>query len=142
MTVTMTRPAAGARGCARSDSLEFGASPGSVAVARLHARVVLGEWGLSELAADATQVVSELMTNAIEAHRREQLDAPVRLTLLAGPRAVLIVVRDAAAGRPEPGNPGDISEHGRGLLIVEALAARWDCKRCPDGGKAVRALVR
>lgn len=146
MTVTMTRrrpPGPQTSRRYRSDSLEFGACPGTVGMVRLHTRVVLTAWGMKELAEDATQIVSELAANAIEAHQRQHVDAPVRLTLLGGLRTVLIVVRDAAGGTPRHGEPGETSEHGRGLLIVDALAARWDCKTRPDGsGKTVRALLR
>jgi hypothetical protein len=43
--------------------------------------------------------------NAIEATRREHLDAPVRLTLLVGLDAVLIVVGDASSSPPVPAGP-------------------------------------
>ncbi|MCL2583267.1 MAG: ATP-binding protein [Streptosporangiales bacterium] len=144
MTITTDRrpPDPQTPGRYRSDSAEFGACPGAVALARLHTRVVLAAWDLEELAEAATQVVSELMTNAIEAHQRERLDAPVRLTLLAGLRTILIVVRDSAAGTPRPEDAGETGEHGRGLIIVDALAARWDCRVRPDGGKTIRALLR
>lgn len=146
MTATMTSlrrpPGPGSPGRYRSDSLEFGPCLGAVAMARLHTRIMLDAWGLGELEAEATQIVSELTANAIEAHRREHLEAPVRLTLLAGLRTVLIVVRDAAGGMPQRGTPDEASEHGRGLFLVDALAARWDCKLNLDGGKTVRVLLR
>lgn len=126
----------------RSDSLELGAYASAVPSARLHTRAVLAEWGLAELADDAETVVAELTANAIEAHQSSGIDAPVRLTLIAGPRTVLIVVRDASSGAPVAGCPGDWDEAGRGLILVEALSARWDWKPFPDGGKAVRALIR
>lgn len=146
MTATMTSqprpPGPGYPGRYRSDSLKFGPCLGAVAMARLHTRVMLGAWELGELEAEAIQIVSELTANAIEAHRREHLEAPVRLTLLAGLRTLLIVVRDAAGSMPQRGTPDETSEHGRGLLLVDTLAARWDCKINPDGGKTVRALLR
>lgn len=98
--------------------------------------------GLNELEADARQVVSEIVTNAIEAHRRERIEGPVRLTLLAGLRTVLIAVRDASVAQPVPACPGSDDESGRGLLIVDARAATWDTKVAPGGGKTVRVLLR
>ena len=45
-------------------SLELGALPGAAPSARLHARLVVQEWGLSALADNVELVVSELITNA------------------------------------------------------------------------------
>lgn len=126
----------------RSDSTEYAPHPGAVAAARLRTRLNLRGWGLKELADEAEQIVSELISNSIEAHQREQLDAPVRLTLLAGLRTALIVVRDASRDEPVRKDPGVDLESGRGLLIVDALADHWCWKPVPDGGKAVRVLLR
>lgn len=126
---------------ASSDSLVLGPFAGAVPSARLHTRAVLAEWGLDELAADAEIVVAELVANAVQAHQREGRDAPVRLTLLAGPRSVLIVVRDGSNDPPVPGTPDPEAERGRGLLLVEALTAAWTWKPAPTGGKVVRASV-
>lgn len=126
----------------QSDSLELGAYPGAVPSARLHARAVLEEWQLGDLAEDAGQIVSELIANAVEVHQREHLDAPVRLTLLAGSQDLLIVVCDASDVGAQLAHPSTEDESGRGLLIVDALADQWDTRSFPDGGKAVRALLR
>lgn len=125
-----------------SDSLEFGPYPEAVPAARMRTRAILAEWDLGELADDAAQVVSELMANAVETHQREHLDTPVRLTLLGGLRTVLIVVGDSSSRTPVPDNPDFDCESGRGLLIVGALAARWDIKPRAGGGKVVRAVLR
>lgn len=125
----------------QSDSLELGAYPGAVPSARLHARAILEEWQLSYLADDAGQIVSELVANAVEAHRRERLDAPIRLTLLAGLDAVLIVVCDASDLGVELARPNTQDESGRGLLIVNALTDWWGTQPFPGGGKTVRALL-
>ena len=42
----------------RQDVLEFGPMPGAVPCARLHARLVLAEWGLARLAEPAEIIVS------------------------------------------------------------------------------------
>jgi|SRR5580693_930411 anti-sigma regulatory factor (Ser/Thr protein kinase) len=128
----------------RSDSLELGAYPEAVALARTRTRALLTEWGLDELADDAAMVMSELVTNSVTATRAAGLDTPVRVTLLAGLRTLLIAVWDASPEAPVPADAGDDDEDGRGLLIVETLTARWDWKKVPGerGGKVVRALVR
>lgn len=125
-----------------SDSLEFGPLNDSVPTARLHVRAILAEWGYEELQDSVETVAAELLANAVEAHQRERLDAPVRLILLAALRTVLVVVRDASNAPPVPGTPGDFAERGRGLLMVEAFSSTWSWKFAPGGGKAVRALIR
>src|ERR1700751_6216404 len=50
-----------------STSLPLGALPGATPCARLHARAVLTEWGLADLAEAAELIVSELVTNAVRA---------------------------------------------------------------------------
>ena len=47
-----------------TSQLELGALPTAVPCARLHARQVILEWGLTGLAHTAELVVSELVTNA------------------------------------------------------------------------------
>jgi hypothetical protein len=122
----------------RSDSLELGPLPGAVPSARLHARAMLAEWGLAELADSAESVTAELVGNAVVARQREQRDAPVKLTLLAGLRTV----HDTSSAPPVLVTPGTEAEHGRGLILVEAFSASWGWKPVPGGGKVVRALVR
>lgn len=141
--VDLQRPEAGAAGVQDlSDSVRLAPHPGSVGVARLHVRRVLRSWGLDELGDDCEQVVSEVVTNAIQVHEREGTDAEVRVTLVAGLGKVLIVVRDfGGSGDVVPRRPGPDDEGGRGLFIVEALAEWWGVRLVPGGGKAVRVLL-
>ena len=60
-------PAHPAAGWVLRSELVFGALPGAVPCARLHARLVLFEWGQGGLADSVELVVSELMTNALRA---------------------------------------------------------------------------
>src|SRR5204863_9364394 len=48
-----------------STSLPLGALPGATPCARMHARAVLTEWGLDDLADAAELIVSELVANAV-----------------------------------------------------------------------------
>lgn len=163
MTATMATPVAHPRPPAPpprrgylSDALELDPCPSAVPPARRRARALLREWGLAELSAETETVVTELVQNAIQATGRAGLHAPVRLTLVAGLRTVLVAVRDAIPDPPVPRQPvadiddlapwsgddnTDPDQHGKGLIIVAALSARWDWKRTPDGGKVVRALL-
>ena len=71
--------------------LELGALPTAVPCARLHARHLLWEWGLSEAAADAELLVSELVTNAVKA-MADQQQAAIRLQLSSDNTCVRVEV--------------------------------------------------
>lgn len=137
-----TRPKAPPR--CRIDSLELGAYDGAVPSARLHARAVLSEWHLNPLLDEAESVVAEITANAVQATRDAGLDSGIRLTLTSDGEGVLIAVWDAVMLPPVPASPDAESEHGRGLVLVEALSDWFDCRRVPDahgGGKLVRAKI-
>src|SRR5262249_24745318 len=55
--------------------LELGALAGAVPSARLHARLVLQEWGIAALSDDTELLVSELVTNGVRASRATGRDA-------------------------------------------------------------------
>ena len=122
--------------------LELGALPGAVPCARLHARYVLGEWGLTAFSESTGLLVSELVTNAIQISRVAEQDAPVRLWLVSDRAQVVIFVWDASPLPPLPGDVGEDAESGRGLLIVQAVSARWGWDFPPGmGGKVVWAVA-
>jgi anti-sigma regulatory factor (Ser/Thr protein kinase) len=133
-------------------SLELGALPTAVPCARLHARQVLWEWHLDELSETAELIVSELVTNAVQASvgltgsRRSGRwvpgTPPVRLWLSSDKERVLIQVWDSSDRHPAPQQPGPDVESGRGLLLVESLSAEWGSYP-PErsSGKVVWALI-
>ncbi|MGI8445708.1 MAG: ATP-binding protein [Streptosporangiaceae bacterium] len=124
------------------DAIEFGPLPGAVPCARLHTRLLLAEWGLARLGEQAAElVVSELVTNAVAVSRQLPWISPVRLWLYADSTRVLIAVWDADPRLPVRAGTGELAESGRGLLLVESLAAQWDAYPTPGyGGKVVRAI--
>ena len=132
-------------------TLEFAALPSAVPCARLHARAILREWHLAEVADTIELVVSELVTNAVVAserasgqttyQRRAGLPAVVlRLSVQHG--RVLVEVWDVAPVAPTRRAAHSDDERGRGLLLVEALSTRWGWYE-PEGrsGKVVWAIV-
>ena len=132
--------------------LELGALPTAVPCARLHTKQVLWEWQLSALADAAALIVSELVTNALQASagltgsRRSGRwvpgAPPVRLWLFSDRHRVLIQVWDGNDKLPAPQHAEPDAESGRGLLLVESLSAEWG-SYTPDrsSGKIVWATV-
>ena len=125
-------------------SLELGALPTAVPCARLHARQMLWEWGLNGLAEAAELLVSELVTNAVQAAAGRDRLLPIRLHLSSDKERLLIEVWDAdprppvLAGLGEDGIPALGDEGGRGLFLVATLSQRWSWYASRKwGGKVV-----
>jgi len=124
------------------DFLELGALPGAVPCARLHARQVIWEWGLTALTDSVEILVSELVTNAVHATRSLEQVSPVRLWLMSDRARVLILVWDANPRPPVRLDTDNEAESGRGLLLVEAISDQWGSFATQEtGGKAVWAVV-
>jgi CheY-like chemotaxis protein len=106
----------------------------SVAEARRFVKQQFLVWGITGPLDDALLVVSELAANALtHAH------SSYRIRLSATPMALRIEVDDTGAGTPEPQPLTDTEEHGRGLHLVDALAASWGMESADTGGKRVWA---
>jgi anti-sigma regulatory factor (Ser/Thr protein kinase) len=114
--------------------------PESAGRARRSARTMLTDWRLTHLVEDVDLVVSELVTNALlHTGAGEGGEEKIRLELdLSGGRLTCRVV-DSSPLPPMPEEAADTAESGRGLVLVEALAAEWDWEDLPDG-KAVWAV--
>jgi anti-sigma regulatory factor (Ser/Thr protein kinase) len=120
--------------------LELGALAGAVPSARLHARLVLLEWGLAAISDDIELLVSELVTNGVRASRAMG-QAAVRVWLVSDLRQVVVFVWDASPLSPARADPGADAESGRGLLLIEALCDRWGHFGYDGGGKVVWAVA-
>jgi hypothetical protein len=109
---------------ARRFRFELAAHPGSPAQARRLTRARLTHWSVGEDTCDsAALVVSELVTNAIV----HTASSRVVCELHDGDDLVRIAVRDegCAPGEPHPSPQRPEEEHGRGLLLVDALCHSW-----------------
>jgi anti-sigma regulatory factor (Ser/Thr protein kinase) len=108
----------------------LGAFPAAVPCARLHVRQVLWEWALPVDVHAAELLVSELVSNSLQATGAVDEHQAVGLRLSAGNAVVLIEVWDGSTQPPVPaeledGCPPLDHEGGRGLFLVEMLSARW-----------------
>ena len=123
----------------RQSHLVLGALASAVPCARLHARLVLTEWDLAHLADDCELIVSEMITNAVDASIALPDRPPVALRLLADGTSLVIEVWDRSPLDVEPREVGADAECGRGLTVVAALSDHWGWERTGDGRKVVWA---
>ena len=124
-----------------TDRLEPGCLPSAVPCARLHTRAILAEWGLAHLNDTAELLVSELVTNALQATRAASLASPLTIYLHANDAWLRIGVWDALRQPPDQHPHGLTADHGRGLQIVAALSHDWGTYHPAHGGKIVYALI-
>ncbi|WP_329368706.1 ATP-binding protein [Streptomyces sp. NBC_01483] len=123
------------------------ATPRGARLARHLALNQLHAWGIPHGtdASDAVAlIVAELAANAVTHGRVPGRDFELRLSLVTG--SVRVEVTDTRGG-PRPPGPGvvppvrPLDEGGRGLVLVEAVADRWEVLDREPPGKTVRAEV-
>lgn len=107
--------------------------PSSVAMARAVVRDALADWDLEDgpdddLAATASLLVSELVTNAVR-HSRSDVEVQVR----RGDASVWIEVQDDDARPPRLRHAAPDDEGGRGLALVHDLASAWGSRTTATG---------
>jgi anti-sigma regulatory factor (Ser/Thr protein kinase) len=128
----------------RCTGLELGPMLDAVPCARGHARNVLREWAIRADAADAVElVVSELVTNAVQAAQRlsAPIPLPVWLRLTDQAACVLVEVADGGPGAPLVHQPESDGDSGRGLVLVAAVSAGWGYYASDGIWKVVWATV-
>lgn len=131
----------------RAFTQRLSATPRGARLARHLALTQLRAWGVpdgSRTSEAVAVIVAELAANAVTHGRVPGRDFELRLSLPTG--SIRIEVSDTRT-EPRPPNPGDVrpphplDEHGRGLVLVEALADRWEVLDREPPGKTVRAEV-
>ncbi|MFJ3507930.1 ATP-binding protein [Streptomyces luteogriseus] len=109
----------------------------------------LHSWGIpygSDVSCAAGAIVAELAANAVTHGRVPGRDFELRLAIVTG--SVRVEVTDTRSGPPYPPAPGAVrpprpfDEHGRGFVLVDALADRWEVIDREPPGKTVRAEIQ
>jgi anti-sigma regulatory factor (Ser/Thr protein kinase) len=101
--------------------------------ARAFVATAVKAWGLADLVERAELLTSEVVTNAIvHAHN------PVRLVVEVQSSSVVVEVQEATAQTQVVVEDEEVAEadHGRGMVLVDALSDRWGWWKA-DGGKVV-----
>ncbi|GAT67401.1 ATP-binding protein [Planomonospora sp. ID91781] len=108
------------------------AAPASVREARSLVRRELPGWGAEDLVDDCVLIVSELVTNAVR-----HGGAACALRLGGDGAHVYGELFDPGTGAPRMREADMEATGGRGLQIVDALAAEWGVSWPESGGKIV-----
>ncbi|MET9292372.1 ATP-binding protein [Streptomyces sp. NPDC003077] len=140
----MTPPRAQAAVTVRTFSQLFSATRRGARLARRLAACQLDEWGLpyGEEATEAVVlVVAELSANAVLHGRVPGRSFSLRLAYDAAEGFVRVEVADAHHAPPVKKAPADDADGGRGLVLVQAVAACWGVKERSGPGKVVWAEV-
>lgn len=107
--------------------------------ARRFVTATLASWALEQT--DVALLVSELATNAV-LHARSDFT----VTIHARGDRIRVEVGDRNARLPSPASVPAAAYSGRGLMIVQELAAAWGVESHADDGKTVwfevKAAVR
>ncbi|MFF0080900.1 ATP-binding protein [Streptomyces canus] len=127
----------------RRNSFRLPRYPASVGLARRRARDHLADWGHGPgdpALSDAVLLVSEPATNVVRHGPLLEREFEVAVTALAD-GSCLIEVSDEGRLEPRLRVVGAWEETGRGLQLVESLAAAWGVWSRGRHGKTVWALV-
>jgi anti-sigma regulatory factor (Ser/Thr protein kinase) len=118
--------------------VDLPASLDAPALARLHLRQFRPQLAPTVLD-DALILTSELVTNAV-LHGKPEISLSVRVEM---PNLIIAVSDDSSMMPPaKPELPLLAAPHGRGLAIVDSLAAEWGISRhIPGPGKVVWFLL-
>jgi anti-sigma regulatory factor (Ser/Thr protein kinase) len=131
----------------RSNCMPMAAFPHAVGQARAYVRWMLGSWRLHGMADTVELLVSELVTNAVNA--TGVTDEPVNQGRLGGKvnpiylclsvlaETLLIEVWDVSSTPPLRRAASEDDESGRGLVLVQTLSKEWGCEVLETGGKVV-----
>ncbi|MFK4144261.1 ATP-binding protein [Streptomyces sp. NPDC004065] len=117
----------------------FPAHPTSVRRARHAVAESLPDVLRPHLDDDLGLLTSELVTNAIRHGACREDEDLIELVLWPADGHYWLAVSDPGTGKPQVTRPHTDSESGRGLLLVDNLAAAWTVRPRPTHGTSVIA---
>ncbi|MGA4840697.1 ATP-binding protein [Streptomyces sp. G45] len=121
-------------GVGDSYRLTFTVGEHSVRPVRRILRMYLVGWGLDGLRDAAELALTELVTNVI----RHVPDRHCSVLIARREGGVRVEVTDGCPALPTPVRLRGLAEHGRGLLLVDAVTDRWDVTVLRDrAGKTI-----
>ncbi len=128
-----------------SRRVRLAALPSAVPWARRILRHMLREWQLEGMSDPVLLLVSELVTNAVQASvsqagRDEDSWPMIGLTLQLTDTVLQLEVWDTSSALPALQEADLTGERGRGLVLVDFLADSWG-HRTAGGGKVVWCTV-
>ena len=100
--------------------------------ARLFVAAAIHSWGLADLAERAGLLTSEIVT-----HTMVHTDCPVHLVVESHSSSVLVEIKTVASHvQVVEGEEVGEADHGRGMVLLDALSDRWGWWEA-DGGKVI-----
>ncbi|MFF3277219.1 ATP-binding protein [Streptomyces chrestomyceticus] len=82
----------------------------------------VSHWGWPEMVDSIQILISELLANAVT----HGASSDIGFTLSYEPgKEIRVEVRDGSPARPKARRPGPLDEHGRGVLLIDALSDAW-----------------
>jgi anti-sigma regulatory factor (Ser/Thr protein kinase) len=109
-------------------SMHVTPDPQAIHEVRSFVRECCTDWGVEEGTDVAVLLASELATNAVR-----YATAPVVVWLGHRSDRIVLSVEDASHASATVREPSVTDEGGRGLLLVDALAARWGEREVATG---------
>ncbi|MBO3736474.1 anti-anti-sigma factor [Actinoplanes sp. NEAU-H7] len=110
-------------------ALDLDPVPGAARSAREMITEACGRWERPHLAGSACIVATEMVNNVV-AHA----GTPMRVLLALHGATMDVAVRDGSPVPPRFTGPVPVTSYGgRGLLLIDAVAARWGHLELPDG---------
>lgn len=110
---------------------QFAGTAEAAQAARAFLRSALQTWEL-----DGFGAVTELLTDELVANVVHHVGSPMTVRASVEGAALRIEVDDPSTEMPKLRSPGPHEAHGRGILLVDALATQWGTD-IHDHGKTV-----
>lgn len=103
-----------------------------IADARIEFEGLLHDWARPEQVDTAQLLVSELLGNVL-VHTEQAAELRADISGTEGHRRLRVEVSDRSDEVPARRAPGELSSSGRGLVLLDLLAHRWNLRPEPEG---------